>query len=183
MENPPCPPSKFQRLERVIITNARLGEGWFGQRGTVIWTDRPYFDRRVRQWAEWGYCVHLPALNCYPSFQESDLTSTGEFDSEESHLGTGYEISFDTVLNDDMGNLESCYRVPGHHWQVFFFENNEATEPKYHFGTWQSGITGIMFDVPQGTPINEKYVMKAMAEVFGPQEWKVVRGPDSLILK
>jgi hypothetical protein len=127
--------------------------------------------------------VSLPALECWRSFLESDLRPTGEFDTEQSQLGSRYEISYDTELNDDMGNAEGCYRIPGRHWQVFLFSNADVPDVRHYFGTWQSGITGVEFEVPRGVRINHDYVMRAMSEVFGADSWQVVCGPDSLLLK
>src|SRR5271165_3348554 len=128
MEDPRCPLFKFQRFEKVAVANPKVSERFLGQQGTVIWCDRPRFDRRIKRWKEWGYSVYFPGLNCYPSFLESDLATTGEFDREESQLGTNYQISYDTVLNEGMQNLEGCYRLPGHDWQVFFFQNDDQVE-------------------------------------------------------
>src|SRR5438874_133052 len=140
MQDSACPPPKFQRFEKVLVASRRLGDRLVGQRGTVIWCDLPWFDGRTERWAEWGYAVSFPDLKSYSSFLESDLLPTGEFDSEESHLGIGYEISYDTVVSDDMGNLEGCYRIPGRLWQVFFFQNDDVPELRHNFGTWRSGI-------------------------------------------
>ena len=78
-----------------------MGDEFVGHRGTVIWCDRPWFDRRAGAWVEWIYCLYLGASGCYRSFLESDLEPTGEFDTEQSQLGDRYEISYDTVMNDD----------------------------------------------------------------------------------
>jgi hypothetical protein len=91
-----------------------LGDEFVGNRGTVIWCDRPWFDRRAGAWKEWIYCLSLGAFECYRSFLESDLEPTGEFDIERSQLGDRYEISDDTVMNDDdKGAVEGSYRLPG----------------------------------------------------------------------
>jgi hypothetical protein len=65
------------------------------------------------------------------------IEPTGEFDTERSQLGDRYEISYDTVMNDDMGAVEGSYRLPGHLWQVFFFSKEAVPELRHSFGTWQ----------------------------------------------
>ncbi len=65
----------------------------------------------------------------------------------------------------------------------FLFQNSDVSELEHHFGTWQSGITGAHFDVPKGVPINQEYVIRAMARVSGAGSWDVVQGPDSLAMK
>ena len=178
MPDTTCPPARFQRFEKVMVANSRMGAQYAGQQGTVIWCDRPVFGRR-----EWGYCLSLPALGCWSSFSESDLRPTGEFYTEESQLGTRYEISYDTALNDDMGVVEGSYRLPGRLWQVFLFSNEDVPEVGHSFERWQSGITGVEFEVPMGVRINHDYVVSAMSRVFGADLWDVVHGPDSLVLK
>src|SRR4051794_8284220 len=113
MQDSACTSPKFQRFEKVLVASRRLGDRLVEQQGTVIWCDHPWLDRRTERWVEWGYAVSFPDLKSYSSFLESALLPTGEFDSEGSHLGIGYEASYDTVLSDDMGNLEGCYRIPG----------------------------------------------------------------------
>jgi hypothetical protein len=99
-------------------------------------------------------------------------------------LGNRYEISFDTVMNDDdMRAVEGAYRLPGHLWQIFFFVKEAVPKLRHSFGTWQSGITGVEFEVPNSMTLNREVVIKAMTEVFGAAVWIEVNGPDSLVLK
>ena len=56
-------------------------------------------------------------------------------------------------------------------------------ELRHEFGTWESGITGLSFDVPREDVVNKEYIFRAFASVFGTDEWVEVRGPDSLLLK
>ena len=177
------PPARFQRFEKVLIATRRAGDPLDGQRGTVIWCDVPWFNRRTGAWVEWVYCIALPALECYRSFRESALEPTGEFDTEQAQLGSRYEISYDTVMGDDMGIVEGSYRLPGYLWQIFLFTNKAVPELRQSFATWQSGITGLEFKVPNGVAINHEFIVRAMSEVFGAASWIVVDGPDSLILK
>src|SRR4051794_3650113 len=101
MQDHTPPAARFQRFEIVSIANRRMGDEFAGHRGTVIWCDRPWFDRRAGAWKEWIYCLSLGAFGSYRSFLESDLEPTGEFDTEQSQLGDRYEISYDAVMNDD----------------------------------------------------------------------------------
>ena len=184
MTEPPCPIPRFQRLQRVVVANERLGGHFAGQQGTVIWCDRPCFDRRTGSWSKWGYSVSLPELRCCQAFLESDLEPTTEFDTEESQFGNRYEISYDTVVEgDDIGTVEGAYRLPGRPWQVFLFENGDVPEIRHSFGAWRSGITGIEFVVPSSTPINTDCITRAMSAIFRTDAWVVVRGPDSIYLK
>lgn len=202
------PASKLQRFEKVLVMNSRMGQDVAGQQGSVISCDQPYFDRRIGKWRQWIYCVYFPALDRYRSFLESDLESTGDFDAAEAHLGKRFEISFDTVQIEDMtvvdgkrllqtprgdfwfpiediSTQEGCYRIPGQFWQVFIFEKGDVSEACHHFGVWESGITGIEFDVPEAVILYRDYMIRAMSEVFGakPGSWIEVRGLDSLVLK
>jgi hypothetical protein len=130
MQDPTPPAARFQRFEIVSIANRRMGDEFVGHRGSVIWCDRPWFDRRAGTWTEWIYCLSLDAFGRCRSFLESDLEPTGEFDTEQSQLGNRYEISFDTVMNDDdMRAVEGAYRLPGHLWQIFFFGAVQEQRP------------------------------------------------------
>ncbi len=185
-------PARFQRFEKVLVAD-RSGQP---HRGTILWRDlvqyspyaSPGFMGTPRRWSQWEYIVDLPDFACCPTFDESRLEKTGEFDPEEAHLGRRFEISFDTGLEADNSIVEGSYRLPGQFWQVFLFRK-EATpgesvpELRHHFGTWQSGITGIEFDVPREAVLDRGYMLRAFASVFGTDDWVEVRGPDSLLMK
>jgi hypothetical protein len=166
----------FQRFEKVIVANQERGE-FAGQRGTVIWCDPPWFDRRVGAWREWVYSVHVPGMDCYRSFLESDLEPTGEFDAEEVHRGRRFEISYDCRMSDDMRFVEGCYRLPGRHWQVFLFSNKAVPELRHGFGTWESEVTGVESEVPEGVRINHDFIVRAMSKVFGSGSWSASAVP------
>ncbi|MHB1557233.1 MAG: hypothetical protein ACYC61_07120 [Isosphaeraceae bacterium] len=183
MTDASCPIPRFQRLQNVFVANARLGEQFSGQKGTVIWCDRPWFIRRTGLWEEWCYSVSLPNLGCCQAFLESDLRPTDEFETEQSQLGGRFEISYDTAVGNDEEVVEGSYRLPGGPWQVFLFEHGDVPEIRHDFGTWKSGITGIEFVVPASVPINRRSIEEAMSEVFEADAWVVVPGPDSIWLK
>jgi hypothetical protein len=106
-----------------LVANGRLCEHYAGQQGTVIWCKRPWFSRRTGSWKEWVYSVARPDLGCYQAFLESDLQPTGEFETEQSQLGSRYEISYETVFEDDDEIVEGSYRLPGRLWEVFLFQH------------------------------------------------------------
>ncbi len=191
-ESGEAPPARFQRFEKVLITD-KSGKP---HQGTVIWRDlvqySPFtpsgFTGIPRRWSQWEYAVDLPDFGSCPTFEESRLQPTGEFDPEEAHLGRRYEISFDTGLGDDMTTVEGSYRIPGEFWQIFLFMKSDprgrpVAELRHHFGTWPSGMTGIEFSVPEEDLLDRDYVLRAFARVFGTEDWVVVRGPDSVLMK
>src|SRR5438309_7831693 len=91
------PAARFQRFERVSIASRRMGDELVGRRGTVIWRDPPGYDKRAGAWKVWIYSVSLADLGCYRSFLESDLEPTGVFDTEQSQLGSRYEVEAPTA--------------------------------------------------------------------------------------
>jgi hypothetical protein len=177
------PEAKIRRWEFVTVINSRMGGRWLGRRGTALWLDRPWQDRRSGAWSQWAYCIHFPDTDAYGSFLESDLHPTGEFDSEEVHRGRRFEISFDCVLDADSAAVEGSYRVPGRHWEIFFFQKEDVLVLRHEFGTWQSGITGVEFDVPGDAILGRDDMIRAMSAVFGAEGWVEVDGPYSLLLK
>jgi hypothetical protein len=186
MQDETTPAAKFQRFERVSLR----ANGHHELRGVVIWRDYTRFSaydqgfkKPPRRWAEWVYSVYFPDRDCYRSLEESRLHPTGEFDSEESHLGKCFEISFDTVPGDDTSIEEGCYRLPGRFWEVFVFVKADVADLRRARVTWPSGISGVQFDLPQSAALDRGYVIRAMSEVFAAEDCTVVYGPDSLLLK
>ncbi len=184
--------ARFERFEKVLITD-KAGRT---HRGTVLWRDLvqyrqyapPGFMGPPGKWSQWEYSVDLPDFACCPTFEESRLEKTGEFDWEGAHLGRRFEISFDTGLEADNRIVEGTYRVPGRFWQVFLFQKERTPgesvpELRHHFGTWPSGITGIEFNVPSRDVLDRDYALRAFASIFGIDDWVEVRGPDSLLLR
>lgn len=186
------PPAKFRPFEKVVVTDAR-GRG---HSGTILWRSLvqyspfafPGGDEPPGPWSQWEYAVALPELACCPTFEEDRLQSAGEFDAEDAHLGRRFELSFDTGLEDDNAIVEGSYRVPGRFWQVFLFRKEgpgveTVPELRHHFRMWDSGITGIAFDVPGEAVLDRDYILEALASVFGAVDWAEVRGPDSQLMK
>ncbi len=183
MSEPTRPPPKFQRFERVLIATDSRGDRFEGQQGTIIWCDPPWLNLRTHTWSQWIYCVHIAAMDCYPNELESHLLTTGEFDDERSQLGTGYEISFDTVIDDENDTVEGTYRLPGQLWAVFVFMNEEVPALEHSIGTWKSGVTGLGVKVPVDTRISKEFMIKVMSDVFGSADWVVVSGPASFVMR
>jgi hypothetical protein len=185
-------PARFERFEKVQFTDT-TGRP---HRGTVLWRTLVWYRQYAPPgfmgppggWSQWEYIVELSDFACCRAFEESRLEKTGEFDPEEAHLGRRFEISFDTGLEADNRIVEGSYRVPGRFWQVFLFQKERTPgesvpELRHRFGAWQSGITGIEFDVPSEAVLDREYMLRAFASVFGTDDWVEVRGPDSLLLK
>jgi hypothetical protein len=61
------------------------------------------------------------------------------------------------------------------------FGKKAMPDLRHNFGSWQRGITGVEFEVPNRTPIDHKVVVRAMSMVFGAASWAVVNCLDSLI--
>jgi hypothetical protein len=186
MQNEATPAAKFQRFEKVSLR----ADGHPELRGVVIWCDYTRvsacdqgFKNPPRRWAEWTYSVYVPDRDCYHTLEESRLHPTGEFDSEESHLGKRFEVSFDTVPGNETSIEEGCYRLPGRFWEVFEFVKADVADLRHAVVTWPSGITGVRFDVPRSAALDRGYVIRAMSEVFAAASCAVVYGPDSLLLK
>jgi hypothetical protein len=187
------PAAGFRRFEKVLV--AGNSGRWYP--GTILWCDlvqysqyAPFGSREPPQrWSEWEYAVDVPDLDRCATLKEDRLRAIGEFDPEEAHLGRRFEISFDTGLGDDMDLVEGSYRIPGRFWQVFTFTKGRSgpgssvPELRHHFHLWESGITGIVFDVPLKAVLDREYMLRAFAGVFGTEDWVEVRGPDSGLMK
>src|SRR5687767_1242581 len=60
------------------------------------------------------------------------------------------EISYDLVMEEDMGFVEGTYRLPGGEWQVFVFSRfADVSEPDVQHGQWDSGVTGFFVRFPR----------------------------------
>jgi hypothetical protein len=93
------------------------------------------------------------------------------------------EITYDFVMSDDMAFIEGCYRLPGLSWEIVIVSKREIDTPTYHFGQWDSGITGINIYVPQNFRLNAQYLEGFLSTILDVKRWEVVRGPDSIILR
>src|SRR2546429_548419 len=94
------------------------------------------------------------------------------------------EISYDLIMEDDMDFVEGCYRLPHKPWEVFIFsKSRRIAEPAHRFFTWDSGVTGITFHVPDSTRLNKTLVEELLSSVLGVVRWDEVRGPDSIVIR
>jgi hypothetical protein len=188
------PPAKFERFERVVFTGEpRHAPELHGKHGTVLWRD-PYWVRSPRETVarlprpdRWLYLVYFPVDQRYQTLFQADLQSEGTFDLESAHLGSRPEISFDTVLEGDEDYIEGTYRLPGKFWQVMVWRKADFLDLRFRPNQppleWESGITGVVFDVPRTAKLNRPYIFWAMTEAFGYRDWVEVAGPDSMVLR
>lgn len=180
------PPSKISRFQHVVVANTRLGEGFHGKEGTAIWQFPAEYDSRNRCWTEWLHCVAIPKLKLCQWFLETDLLPLRIYDSERDHLGTHYEIAFDTASATDHESevIQGCYRVPGRFWQIFEFHRGDVAEPSHEFYRADSGILGVEFEVPINAVLNAEYVVTAFANLYGTKatDWTIANGPDSFYM-
>ena len=94
------------------------------------------------------------------------------------------EISFDLIMEDDMGFVEGTYRLPGSEWQVLIFSRDDVEQPEASTeGKWASGVTGVFVRFPRNEKLNKEVVMRILSDTLGVTEWNEVRGPDSMKLR
>lgn len=93
------------------------------------------------------------------------------------------EISYDLVMEHDMGFVEGTYRLPGAEWQVFIVSRGGVTEPQIKHGKWESGITGMSLRIPKAGRLDKKIVERLLGQALDVAEWTEVRGPDSMKLR
>jgi len=93
------------------------------------------------------------------------------------------EISYDLVMADDMAFVEGTYRIGGCDWCVFIFSKRSEEEPTWKAGSWDSGVWGVVVQVPLRTRLNITSVESMLSHVLGVGKWERVRGPDSMQLR
>lgn len=93
------------------------------------------------------------------------------------------EISYDLVMEEEMSFVEGTFRLPGGEWQVFIFLRRDVTEPAWRRSRWDSGVTGVVVEYPNGRVLNKAVVETVLAGVLAVTEWVEVRGPDSMRLR
>jgi hypothetical protein len=174
------PPPRFRRFERVRQLALP------GEIGVIVWLDFSHHDKTG---CGWICVVFLPAHDRYITLNESDLETTGEFDSECSYLGQVPEVSFDLVMEDDMSFVEGTFRLPGEFWRVFVFGkwDGAALQCKRQIwpnkNPWRESIDGLAFSAPKNANLNRAYVLAALSEALNIRDWTEVRGPDSISLR
>ena len=137
--------------------------------------------------------ANLPCRRCDPS------SAVDHFEPREPHLlEDGFavvrwysdaqrrlpgQISYDLVMDEDMDFVEGTYRIDGSDWCVFIFSKRPRAVPTWNASTWDSGVWGIVVQVPLGTRLNMTSVESILSHVLGVGTWKRIRGPDSMQLR
>lgn len=182
-DRPDPPPARCGLFERVVVVADRPGGDDLGREGAVVWRDRPCYNRRLQKWGEWAYCVCFAPEGRYRAFRESALEPTGRFDPPDAHRGREFEVSYDTALHDAMETVEGSFRAPGSFWRVFVVSRGDVATVTTAEGAWESGITGLEFEVPRESMLDHGFIVNLLTRAVGPGPWREVRGPDSMMLK
>jgi hypothetical protein len=93
------------------------------------------------------------------------------------------EISYDLVMDDDMGFVEGSYRIEGCEWCVYIISKRPIETPSWKGGMWESGVSGIVVHVPLEMRLNSERVENLLLDILGLGKWEQVRGPDSMQLR
>jgi hypothetical protein len=94
------------------------------------------------------------------------------------------DISYDLVMDDDMSFVEGTYRLPGSSdWCVLIFSKRPIEQAVWRRSTWDSGVRGMNFHVPESMRLNASQVESLMSVALGIAHWRRVRGPDSMNLR
>jgi hypothetical protein len=93
------------------------------------------------------------------------------------------EISYDLIMEPNMGFVEGTYRLSGGDWQVFVFTRSNVTEPRCRPSRWQSGVSGVVVKYPQAAVLSQASVEQVLSSALNVQGWSHVRGPDSMQLR
>jgi hypothetical protein len=93
------------------------------------------------------------------------------------------EISYDLVMEDDMGFAEGSYRIESCEWCVVIFSKRPIEQLSWKTGAWDSGVTGIEVHVPLNIQLNAPAIESLLSSILGVAAWKRVRGPDSMQLR
>ena len=93
------------------------------------------------------------------------------------------EISYDLVMELDMGFVEGTYRLPEGEWQVFIFSRRDVLLTHVEHVSWESGVSGVQVLYPMDQPLNRASVERLLSNALDVEQWKQVRGPDSMQLR
>ena len=99
------------------------------------------------------------------------------------HRRPNGEISYDLVMEDDMAFVEGSYRIGGCDWRVVIISKRRIGEPSWKGCTWDSGVPGIVVQVPKGIILNAESAERLLSDILGIGAWTRVRGPDSMQLR
>lgn len=98
------------------------------------------------------------------------------------------EISFDLIMEDDMGFIEGVFRVNQGNWQVLIvsklpLKNRDVLNVEIRSTEWPNGIAGLDIVVPQSFNLNKQSIKEVMSGWLGVKVWDEVVGPDSMQLR
>ena len=93
------------------------------------------------------------------------------------------EISYDLIMEDDMSFVEGAFRIGHADWQVFIFRKDPIEQIEVKSGHWASSVTGLFVRIPSSFCLNKQFVIKTLTEYSRVEEWREVRGPDSMQLR
>jgi hypothetical protein len=94
------------------------------------------------------------------------------------------EISFDLKMEENMSFVEGTFRLSAQEWQVFIFTRRPIAHPVVNaHAKWDSGVTGVQVQFPRSERLNKDSVLEILAATLGVNEWREVRGPDSIQLR
>ena len=99
------------------------------------------------------------------------------------HRRPNGEIGYDLVMEDDMAFVEGCCRIGGCDWQVFIISKRPIDGPSWKSCTWESGVSGVVVQVPKRMPLNADSTERLLSDILGVGAWTRVRGPDSMQLR
>jgi hypothetical protein len=124
--------------------------------------------------------VFVPYFNAQVDVVSQDLFVTGEID-ESGVLGEARtdipmcEVQFDGDLTADNEIIDGAYRLPGRGWDRFVFQKFEQSHPSYQLRMPVSGgrigPAVLCYNVPGKDRLNRAYVLRALAEIIGIEEW------------
>lgn len=82
-----------------------------------------------------------------------------------------------------MSFVEGTYRLVDGDWQVFIVSKRDVDEPAIKDSIWDSGVTGLHITFPRDRPLDQSVVESLLASHLNVGSWRVVRGPDSIVLR
>lgn len=99
------------------------------------------------------------------------------------HQRPNGEISYDLVMEDDMGFVEGAYRIGGCDWQILVISKRPVDKLFWKPCTWDNGVSGIIVHFPERMRLNTASTEEIMSDILGVGIWSRVKGPDSMQLR
>lgn len=93
------------------------------------------------------------------------------------------DISYDLVMEDDMGFIEGCYRVGSGNWQVLIINKKDIDSIVFVPSRWPNGILGLVIHVPAATVLNSSVAKQILSNRLGIHSWIESKGPDSIDIR